>query len=350
MNINESIGSLIMTGFRGASLDDPQCRADVQLLKDLRIKGVILFDTHLPAQSLRNIINENQLKKLTDDLKHELGDDLIIAIDQEGGGVNRLGVFEDAAISQQLSAQMQGIMSETQLTATIDPVAKVLSEMGVNLTFAPCVDLNINPNNPIIAGKDRSLGTDPKRVAKAASTIVSAHHKHSVRCCIKHFPGHGSSTTDTHDGLADITETYSDDEQQVYQLLNDSMTVGTTPPCAAMTGHLINRNIDANLPASLSHAHTTGLLREHIGFNGLVITDSIDMGAIRLHHDCASASVHAIQAGADMVLDGFNSASTPPTDHPAPIMHKAILAALDEGQIDESSLADSMGRRQSLFF
>jgi len=348
MNLNQSIGSLIMTGFRGATLDDSQCRADVQLLKDLHIKGVILFDTHLPTGGMRNIVNEDQVRQLTDDLRHELGGDLLVGIDQEGGLVNRLGLFQDAGVSEQLNAKMQGALSPKQLIATIQPVANALSDAGINMNFAPCIDLAINPDNPIIARKDRALGTDPHRVTDAAMTIVSTYHTHGVACCLKHFPGHGSSTADTHDGIADISDTYTDDEQLVYQTLIDSIKAGSTPPCAIMTGHLINRMIDPDFPASLSHTHTTKLLREQLGFDGFIITDSIDMGAIGNAWDAGQASVLAIKAGADMVLDGFNAAGDMPGDHPAHVMHGGLCMAVENGTITESRIADSNSRRSDL--
>ncbi len=351
MNIEEAIGSLIMTGFRGSSLDDPQCREDVRLLKEHHVKGVILFDTHLPTHQsiggMRNIVSESQIRTLTDDLRNELGDDLIVAIDQEGGSVNRLGLFRDAGVSDQLSARVQGSMSERPLGATIRPVAQALHESGVNLTFAPCVDLEINPENPIIAGKDRALGRDPVRVTASASMIISTYHAHGVPCCLKHFPGHGSSTIDTHHGIADITDTHHDDEQRVYRMMIESMHGGRVPEFAVMTGHLMHRGFDSEFAASLSPEHTQQLLRDTLGFDGVVVTDSLDMGAIRMRHDPGTATMLSILAGADIALDGFNAPITPQhpeRSHPAPVMHGAILDAVEGGLIDESRIMESVSR------
>jgi beta-N-acetylhexosaminidase len=348
MNLSELAGGCIVTGFRGATLDDPQCRADIQLLKDLNIKGVILFDTHLPTGGLRNIVNEDQLRQLTDDLRNELGSDLIIGIDQEGGSVNRLGLFQDAGVSEQLSARMQGAMSPKQLGSTIDPVAKALTDAGINLTFAPCIDLEINPANPIIAGKDRSLGRDPNRVAQSASTIIKTYDNHDVRCCLKHYPGHGSSTADTHLGLADITDTYHEDEHHVYKLLIDSVLTGSLPNLAVMTGHLINHLADPLLPASLSHMHSTQALRNQLGFEGLIITDSIDMDAVLNQHDPGAASLLAVQAGADIVLNGFNAVDDIDQDHPAKLMHDSLVRAIENGTISRQRVAQSHARRHAL--
>lgn len=347
MTIEELSGACIMTGIRGPSLDNADCRADVQLLKKHRIKNIILFDTHLPTGGLRNIVNEEQICRLTDDLRNELGDDLIIGIDQEGGEVNRLRNFQDPAISEMLSARMQGAMSEPQLRATIDPVARVLSEIGINLCFAPCVDLEINPQNPIIAGKGRSLGRDPDRVTNAAATIINAYHLHGVRCCIKHYPGHGSTSVDTHHGLADITSTKHDDEQLVFKNLINRMNQGSTPKFSAMTAHLIDQSVDANHPASLSKAHTTDRLRGLHNFDGLVFTDSLDMDAIRSSLNAGQAALRAIQAGADIALDGFNAPDA--CEHPSAGMHSMIVDAVSSGILDESVLVQAARRRLSLF-
>lgn len=346
MSIEELAGACIMTGIRGATLDDPVCKADVELLKKHHIKNVILFDVHLPTGGLRNIVSEKQVRQLTDDLRHELGDDLIIGIDQEGGEVNRLTNFKDPAISEMLSAKMQGVMSEKQLASVIDPVARALSQAGINLTFAPCVDLAINPDNPIIAAKGRSLGHDPERVVRAASTIISTYHTHGVRCCIKHFPGHGSTTVDTHLGLADITQSTTQAEQLVFERVIEHVNRRAMPNCAVMSGHLMDTKIDPQLPASLSALHTQSNLRDKYGFDGVVFTDSIDMGAIRDQHDAGLACVLAINAGVDIVIDGFNALDA--SDHPATMMHSSLLDAIDGGVIDESRLRDAAQRRSAL--
>ncbi len=339
-----------MTGIRGAELDDPRCREDVALLKKLHIKNVILFDVHLPTGGLRNIVSEDQVKQLTDDLRNELGDDLIIGIDQEGGEVNRLTNFSNTAVSEMLSAKMQGVMSEKQLASVIDPVAQALSQAGINLNFAPCVDLAVNPDNPIIARKGRSLGSDPQRVVQAASTIIRSYDEHGIRCCIKHFPGHGSTTVDTHLGLADITDSYERIERDVFELLIQSMRSGSVPMTGVMTGHLINTQIDPDHPSSLSRIHTTNHLRDELGFDGVVFTDSIDMDAIRTQHDAGRSSVLALSAGADMVIDGFNAPTSDSTtpDHPAAMMHESITQAVNEGTLSEARLHESVRRREQL--
>ncbi len=344
MNLSKLAGACIMTGFRGASLDDPQCRADVHILKELHIKGVILFDKHLPTGGMRNIINEDQVRKLADDLRNELGDDLIIGIDQEGGEVNRLSLFQDNAVSEQLSAKMQGAMSQNQLAAIIKPVAEALSDAGINLNFAPCVDLAINPDNPIIARKGRSMGRDPKRVANAAMTIVQTYHDYGVGCCIKHYPGHGSTTVDTHLGLADITDTHEIDETEVFSKLIRAMHSGSMPNAAVMSGHLIDKGIDTNNPASLSNAHTSTTLRSKHKFDGLIFTDSLDMNAIESQWNAGEACTLAILSGADIAVHGFNNHNQ--ADHPAIQMHHELIKMLEHMTPDSAERLETTNRRR----
>ena len=193
------------------------------------------------------------------------------------------------------------------------------------------------------------MGNDPNRVARSAATIIKTYSQHGVGCCLKHFPGHGSSATDTHLGLADITDSYHDDERRVYKLLIDSMNTGAVPISAVMTGHLMHNLVDPLLPASLSGVHTAGLLRGEMGFGGLVITDSIDMVAVRAHHDAGAAGLLAVQAGADIVLDGFNSPGDIDQDHPALMIHASLLRAIYNGTVAEESLAQSITRRRAMF-
>ncbi|MFK7758342.1 MAG: glycoside hydrolase family 3 N-terminal domain-containing protein [Phycisphaerales bacterium] len=365
MNTNELIGGCIMTGIRGATLDDPVCRSDVELLKSLNIRGVILFDVHLPSadgssadgpSSMRNIVNEQQVRQLTDDLRHELGDDLLIGIDQEGGEVNRLSLFQDPAVSSMLSAKMQGVMSEAQLEATISIVASSLSDSGINLVFGPCVDLAVNPENPIISGRDRSFGRDPLKVASSAIAAIRAYHSAGVCSCIKHFPGHGSSTTDTHLGIADITESWHHDEQLVYEKIIRSIKDDQCAPAAVMTGHLVHQGVDPEFPASLSDKHTTAVLRDQLGFDGIVITDSIDMGAIRNQYTPGEAAIKSLIAGADIVLDGFNAPDSKQSNkelpdahhHPASEIHASIVRAVEIGSVGVDQLIKSNTRRAQL--
>tara|TARA_R110002072_G_scaffold42064_10_gene117921 strand:- start:59866 stop:60906 length:1041 start_codon:yes stop_codon:yes gene_type:complete len=294
-------GSVLMFGFRGGTLNDPETSTDIAELKRLHPRGVILFDHDIAGNHPRNIHNPKQLNKLIGDLRHELGEELVIGIDQEGGAVARLR--EDNGFLPTVSAEDFASMLEMDQIQYSDRQARQLRELGIDLNFAPCVDLSIDPSSPIIAGRGRSFGVDVQEAARCAGVVIAAHERHGVRCCIKHFPGHGSALLDSHMGLTDITRVHQPEELQIFQALVEQYNTRV----AVMSGHLVNTTIDPDLPASLSPAHTTGVLRDRLGFDGVVVTDSLDMRAIRDRLGEGQASVLAIEAGADLILDGLNA-------------------------------------------
>lgn len=324
MELEHAIGRMLMLGFRGASMDDVETRADVADLKKAHAGGVILFDRDLGTNGARNIESAEQLKKLCADLRDELGEQLIISVDEEGGGVSRLG----ALLERSISARDLADMPREDILRTARELSAQLHELGITLNFAPCVDLAINPGSVIIARRGRSFGSDPSSVVACAHTLIDAHHEHGVRCCLKHFPGHGSAMGDTHDGLVDITHTHHDDEIQPYVELikefGDSICV--------MTGHLMHRDRDPVYPASLSRAITTGWLRDELGFEGVVVTDSLDMGGAAIE----GAPLLAANAGADILLYGNNTPSGFIPDS-ASRMHSQLLAGIDPRRAIESA-------------
>jgi beta-N-acetylhexosaminidase len=282
-------------------MDDPRTIEDVAACKAAGIGGIVLFATDLGEGGDRNIHHPEQLRKFTRDLRHELGADLIVSIDQEGGQVARLR--PERGFEPHVSAASFGRMDPHSQRAHARSQARQLASLGIDLNFAPCVDLSVNPSCPVIASKDRAYGRDAAAVAACAQLCIDEHARVGVRCCIKHFPGHGSAHDDTHLGLADITETYDEPaELGVFERVLGN----NTDRVAVMTGHLMHRTIDGRMPASLSKAHTGGLLRARLGFEGVVVTDSLDMGAITERFAPDEAMALALNAGADLLLDGVN--------------------------------------------
>jgi beta-N-acetylhexosaminidase len=317
MELEKAIGRMLMLGFRGASMDDPETRADVEDLKKAHAGGVILFDQDLGTGGERNIQSKEQLKKLIVDLRHELGDDLIVAVDEEGGEVSRLRKLIHTTGAAELSTR-----TELILTMGIS-LAMELHELGINLNFAPCVDIAINPDSSIIAKRGRSFGTDPVKVTQCIEAYLNGFDctfDPVVRCCLKHFPGHGSAVGDTHEGLVDITDTHQPGELEPYR---EMFAIHGGGVCV-MTGHLMHREYDPVYPASLSHAITSGWLREELGFHGVVVTDSLDMSGAAIE----GAPLLAAHAGADILLYGNN---TPAGFIPgmASTMHTEVLAGIN---------------------
>ncbi len=163
-------------------------------------------------------------------------------------------------------------------------------------TWRPVVDVATNPDNPVIAGLGRSFSADPAIVAAQAGAYIDGHHAKGIKCTIKHFPGHGSSQGDTHLGFVDVTDTWSEDELIPYRDL-----LGQGKVDAVMTAHIFNAHLDPELPATLSPAVVTGLLREQLGYDGVVISDDMQMRAITDLFKMEKAFELAILAGIDIV-------------------------------------------------
>ena len=226
-----------------------------KVIQDLKIGGVVLFDYDVPSKSFpRNIINPEQTKKLIASLKSYSTIPLFVAVDAEGGKVDRLK-SEYGFIAIPSPVEMgQGSVENTEKIA--NGLAKELKDLGFNMNLAPVVDVNINPKNPIIGGLDRSFSADPAQVFEHAKAFILAHRQNNIITVAKHFPGHGSSSNDSHLGIVEITQSYKEEELIPYERLQDEGLLDSV-----MIAHVINRNVDANFPATLSPLFIEGILR-----------------------------------------------------------------------------------------
>jgi beta-N-acetylhexosaminidase len=175
-------------------------------------------------------------------------------------------------------------------------MADAIADWGFNVNFAPVVDLNVNPKNQVIARFGRAFSAKPDEVTHYAEAVVAAHHQAGLITAIKHFPGHGSSTADSHEGYVDVTRSWSEAELQPYEKM-----FGDGYADLVMIGHLINRNY-SDQPASLAPEWIDGVLRGKLGFSGVVISDDLEMGAIRQHYDLKETVTRAVRAGVDVLL------------------------------------------------
>jgi beta-N-acetylhexosaminidase len=300
VSLDAKIGQMLMVGFRGLMVGE-----DHFIVRDIRersLGGVVLFDYDVPNdEPLRNVESPAQVKALIDTLQSVSPTPLLVAVDHEGGIVTRLR--EEHGFPSTLSHQALGEADDIAFTREqAAMMAQTLAELGFNLNLAPVVDVNVNPANPIIAKHGRSFSGDPEIVTRQALEFVRAHHKQGVLCTLKHFPGHGSSTGDSHRGFVDITETWTRSE-----LLPYARIIGAGLADAIMTAHVFNANLDADYPATLSHRIITGILREELGFGGVVISDDMQMRAIVDHHGFEAAIQGAIEAGVDVIAFANNS-------------------------------------------
>jgi len=295
--LEQLIGQMLLIGFR-----ETQISTTSKIIKDIQqfnIGGVILFDIDVPTNVFpRNIQSHAQLKKMTAALHDASPHPLFISIDQEGGLVNRLKT--DYGFPQTISHADMAALNDDAASQAAHVIAATLADCHINLNFAPCVDLAVNPQNPIIALKQRSFSAQPETVSRFAELFIQAHHEHKIMCAVKHFPGHGSSQADTHVGMADITNSWSEEELQPYHYLLQNNLVDMV-----MAAHVFHRNLDS-LPASLSFEIIQKLLREQMQWQGVTITDDLQMGAIAQHYGFENALELAINAGVDILLLGNN--------------------------------------------
>jgi beta-N-acetylhexosaminidase len=294
------IGQMLLVGFRGLEVEGEHF-----ILRDIRerhLGGVVLFDYDVPTQQpVRNIRSPSQVKALIASLASAAATPLLVAIDQEGGIVARLK--ERHGFPPSVSHQHLGELNNLETThqqATL--LASTLGGLGINLNLAPVVDLCVNPDNPVIARYERCFSADPQTVAGHALQFIQAHHQQGVLCTLKHYPGHGSSTADSHRGLVDVTDTWSRDELEPYARI-----IRAGQADAIMTAHVFNARLDDQDPATLSPATITGILRQELNYGGVVISDDMQMGAIARYYGFETAIQKAIQAGVDMLAFANNS-------------------------------------------
>lgn len=337
-SLDFKIGQMLMVGFRGLTVD-----ANSPIMRDIRerhLGGVVLFDYDVQtAQFMRNVASPQQLKTLVATLQSFAETPLFVTMDQEGGEVSRLR--ESYGFPPTLSHQALGKLNDPNVTRQrAGEMAKTLAEMGVNLNLAPVVDLNVNPNSPAIGAHERSFSADPKIVTEQALAFIEAHHAQGIRCTLKHFPGHGSSTQDTHKGFVDVTNTWSRQELEPYQAIITAKQVD-----AVMTAHVFNAKIDPTYPATLSKATITGILRDELQYDGVVITDDMQMGAIRELYGFETAIQKTIEAGVDIVAIANNLVYE---EDVATRAHAIIKRLVTTGVIPEARIDESYQRIQQL--
>jgi beta-N-acetylhexosaminidase len=332
------LGQMIMVGFRGLSVT-----ADAPIVADIvkrNVGSVVLFSYDVALQSpVRNIESPAQTAQLTANLAALAAKPLLVAADQEGGMVARLN--EQHRFPPSVSAQALGERNDPAYTyAQAESMARTLAAAGVNHNLAPVVDVNTNPANPVIGSLRRSFSADPAVVVEQARAFIEAHHAQGVTTTLKHFPGHGSSQADSHLGLVDVSATWQPLELGPYRAL-----IGEGLTDAIMTAHVFNSQLDADYPATLSKSVITGLLREELGYDGVVITDDMNMGAITAQYGFEQAAVLAVQAGADILAYGNNLIYDPAV---AERSIAALLAAVERGELSEERIDESYRRVMAL--
>lgn len=308
-------------------------------IKQGRLGGIILFEKNIdPANS------KSKLKELIKTLKDHATIPLLVSIDEEGGKVHRLK--PKYGFVPMPSASYLGKLNNPDSTLYYNRVlANELKDLGINFNYAPSVDLAVNPENTVIVKRERSFSQNPELVSKHALLCIQAHHEKGVKTILKHFPGHGSSTGDSHFGIVDVTGSWDFKELFPYYTILKSGTCD-----AIMTAHIINRNWDTTfLPATLSANVVTGMLRNLLGFKGVVFSDDMQMHAISQNYGFEKSLELCINAGVDIVMYG-NNVSKKDKPVSASEVHQAIRQLVTDGKISEKRINEAFGRIITLKF
>ena len=338
MILKDTLGELFIIGFQGSEIESSG-ELEYQL-KTLKPGGIILFDRSLSnPEKGGNITSPAQLGELTAHLHGLSSIPLLVCIDQEGGLVQRLnstnGFFDTCSAEKMGASETLGLLRSEALRT-----AENLCRHGINVNFAPVVDLNINTGNPIIGKVERSFSADPGRVISCAEAWIACHSRHNVLSCLKHFPGHGSSAADSHLGFVDISSSWKNLELLPYRQLIDRKMAEMV-----MVGHLHNHNLDPVFPATLSHQTVSGLLRGQLGFDGVVLTDDMQMKAISDRYGFAEAVCLSLAAGIDMIVIGNN------LEHRHALLNEAIEAVLrgiESGVVRQETISAALARIRHL--
>ena len=322
MTIEEKIGQLIMVGFEGTHANE----AIETHIRERFVGGVVLFSRNIQSPKQTAELT-NELQQLASTTTHQIP--LFIGIDQEGGWVIRLK--EGATV---LPGNMAlGATDSTELAERAGEItAAELAAVGVNLNFAPVMDVNNNPQNPVI--DRRSFGESPELVSRLGVAYLRGLQRNGVLGTAKHFPGHGDTTVDSHFDLPTVNH----NRERIRALeLHPFRAVIDADVAAIMTAHIVYPAFDPDRPATLSPTILTNLLREELGFDGLIVTDDMEMKAIDDRYRSGEAAVMAIEAGADIVMVLW----TPTKQNE---VFDALLSAVKSGRISQARLDQSVKR------
>jgi beta-N-acetylhexosaminidase len=291
------------------------------------LAGVTLFGP--------NVADPEQVALLTAALRSATAEP-VIAIDEEGGDVTRVTYWSGSPYPGNAAL---GAVDDPALTEQVhEAIGADLAALGINVDLAPCVDVLVTADNPAIG--TRSFGADPVLVSRHAAAAVTGLQSAGVAACAKHFPGHGSTRTDTHEAIATISGDLADLRRRDLPPFQAAIAAGTA---AVMPGHLLLPELTGNLPASLSAAAMTGLLRGELGFSGAIISDALEMRAVSEPFGIPEAAVMAVEAGADLLCLGRDTSEE---------VYQAVTAALSDavraGRLSGQRLEEAADRVAAL--
>ncbi len=332
--LGEMVGQMIMVGFPGDDETDEGVKAVRAQLNQGTVGGVVLFP--------ENIRSRTQVKNLIAFLRNARSNPRpFIAVDQEGGAVQRLrpwNGFKSFPAAADV-ARNPSLASSEAAERLYGEMAAELAEMGFNMNLGPVIDLNLNPSNPVIGARGRSFSSDPDVVTSLAAAFIRAHRAANIATVAKHFPGHGSSLVDSHKRLADVSKTWRETELEPYRRLAREGLLD-----AVMLGHLYHPRFSdmEHVPASLSAKATRALRNERwLDFDGVIISDDMEMGAVRDAFEPAELAIKAVQTGTDVLI--FSNVQTGDPEFGSKL-HRALVRAVCEGRIARADIEQAYER------
>ncbi|WP_367607185.1 glycoside hydrolase family 3 N-terminal domain-containing protein [Legionella sp. W05-934-2] len=335
------IAQTLLVGFEGADINE--VRDELAPLIELNAAGFILFSNHFKQRQLKkNIVDYFQTQSLIEGLQaingkhHPLP--LLMAVDYEGGQVDRLGHLRGAPVT--CSAKESARLPQSLFNQQAQSMADFCHQLGFNINFAPVVDLDLSNGQGCINMLDRSYGTNAQQVSKLAWQFMQPFLQLGIACCLKHFPGHGSAMGDTHLQLVDVSDTYEMDELNPFQQILHHQH----PLVMVMTAHIINRNLDSTgLPSTLSRVMLNQQLRNKWHYDGVIVSDDLQMHALAHHYSLSERLAMAMNAGCDLLIIG-NQMSY---DEPMAIIDM-MASLVNNGDISLSRLQQAADRVRKL--
>jgi beta-N-acetylhexosaminidase len=336
--LDRMVGQLIMVGFPGDDEKDEGVTAVRDQLHKGTVGGIVLFP--------ENITSRRQVKNLIAFLRNARSNPRpFIAVDQEGGKVQRLNPWNGFKhFPSAASVAKNPSFAEPEAAERLyGEMAAELGDVGFNMNLGPVVDLNTNPRNMVIGVRGRSFGQDPNKVSSLAASFIKAHRAANIATVAKHFPGHGSSATDSHKALADVSETWREVELEPYRRLAEEGLLD-----GVMVGHLYHPRFSdmEDLPASLSAKAINALRNENwLDYGGVIVSDDMEMGAVRDRFAPEELAVKAVKAGTDIVVFSNVLAQEPQL---GARIHSALVKAVCDGRLSRARIAQSYDRVMQL--
>jgi len=334
-NLRDRIGQMILVGFRGITAIE--AHPVLRCIAEGTVGAVVLYDVDAHTSQPRNIQSREQLRGLITALKAANELPVLVTVDAEGGAYHRLK--EKFGFGPTTPAGVMGERNDLAFTrAAAGKIAAELADVGIDMNLAPVVDL-LNPSNLAVGARRRAFSSDPALVAAHAREFILAHRALGVLTAAKHFPGMGGLLRPNVTGPGEVSEGCSSDELEPYRLL-----IGEGLLDAVLTTRITHPELDPDLPGCLSHKVIDGVLRKQMGFDGVAISDAMEMGAIWETVGFERGTIMAINAGIDLLLFSNELDYVPYSDDRGPDAVRVILDAVSRGDIAESRIDEACGR------